>query len=253
MLNFIIWFFYFIIYSFLGYICEVIYVSISLKKLTNRGYLYGPIVPIYGFGAILILLILFNLKDYPILVILLGFLITSSLEYITSFLMELLFHMRWWDYSNKFLNLNGRICLKNSLMFLALVLIVIYGIHPLIINFVLYTTSFYPFYLILFIILMIILIVDTIFSTIKHIKISTIINKLEKFYNDGIMIIDDIKRISSENVLKAKEYIKKTKAYQKLTNISIRYPSLKLKNDIKENITDFIEKIKNKFGGYKDE
>ena len=124
------WFIYFIIYAFSGYLCEVIYVFICTKKITNRGYLYGPLVPIYGFGAILILLPLSYIKDYYVLVFLLGILITSSLEYLVSLFMELIFHMRWWDYSDKFLNINGRICLRNSLMFGILVVVVLYGIHP---------------------------------------------------------------------------------------------------------------------------
>ena len=68
MQNFITWFFYFTIYAFLGYICEVVYVAIITKKITNRGYLFGPIVPIYGYGAIIVLLSLWSLRNNPFLI-----------------------------------------------------------------------------------------------------------------------------------------------------------------------------------------
>ena len=109
------YFLYYLIYSVLGYICEVIYVGICTKKIADRGYLYGPLCPIYGFGALIILLSLEWAYDYWWVVLILGILLTSTLEYLTSFFMEIIFHMRWWDYSDKFLNINGRICFTFSL------------------------------------------------------------------------------------------------------------------------------------------
>ena len=256
MQNFITWFFYFTIYAFLGYICEVVYVAIITKKITNRGYLFGPIVPIYGYGAIIVLLSLWSLRNNPFLIILLGGLLTSGLEYFTSFFMELIFHMRWWDYSDKFMNLNGRICLRNSLMFIGLVVLVIYGLHPLIIKFVDIIMNNYPLYLIIFIIIFSLQVVDTIISTIKHIKISTIIKKLEKLYQGAATNLNNFKNDTMDNIAKAKEYITNTKAYKKLTNLNIHYPSFKLRsknNELKGNVPNLIEKLKAKFGGEKDE
>ncbi len=247
--GFITWFFYFTIYAFLGYICEVVYVAIITKKITNRGYLYGPIVPIYGYGAIIVLGALWNLRDNPFLIILLGGLLTSGLEYLTSFVMEQIFHMRWWDYSDKFMNLNGRICLRNSLMFIGLVLLVIYLLHPLVDNLIGQLMGIYPLYLIVFIIIFSIQVIDTIFSTIKHVKISTIIYKLEKLYESA-------KDKTIENVNKAREYIINTRAYKKLSSFQVHYPSLKLKSkheEFKGSMSNLIDKIKSKFGGEKDE
>ncbi len=249
MQDFITWFFYFTIYAFLGYICEVVYVAIITKKITNRGYLFGPIVPIYGYGAIIVIALLWNLRDNPFLVILLGGLLTSGLEYLTSFFMELIFHMRWWDYSDKFMNLNGRICLRNSLMFIGLVVLVIYLLHPNIFNLVSLIMENKALYLTLFIIIFSIQVVDTIISTIKHVKLSVIIKKLEKLYANA-------KDITIENVNKAKEYIINTKVYKKLSNINIHYPSFKLRSkigELKGNMPNLIEKIKDRFGGDKNE
>lgn len=128
---FLNWLSYFFIYSFLGWVCECIYCSIPAKHFINRGFLYGPYCPIYGFGAISVIWLLEPFQATPLLLFLLGILLTSALEYLTSWIMELCFHTQWWDYTGYFLNLHGRICLKNSLLFGILVLCVLYGIHPL--------------------------------------------------------------------------------------------------------------------------
>ena len=110
MMEFVYAYAYFILYAFLGWVCEDLYCGIPTKKFINRGFFYGPYCPIYGVGALLVLYPLLFVKDYPILVFVLGVIITSALEYITSWVMEILFKTRWWDYSNviklsKFLNL----------------------------------------------------------------------------------------------------------------------------------------------------
>ena len=120
----------FIIYSFLGYIMEVIYATIYYKKLTNRGFLFGPLCPIYGVGAILITYTLSRYYNDPIVVFVFGTIITSIIEYYTSYLFEICFHNKWWDYSDKLFNLNGRICLFNSVLFGIGSLIIIYIVNP---------------------------------------------------------------------------------------------------------------------------
>lgn len=119
----------FVIYGFLGWIVEVLYVRIGSGKWYNRGFLHMPFLPIYAFGALAITVSLQNLTN-PILVYGCGVIVTSALEYVTSFVMERLFHTRWWDYSKYKFNINGRICLKNSLLFGVLSLVVIYGFNP---------------------------------------------------------------------------------------------------------------------------
>ena len=132
--NFLFYFFLFFLYSVLGWIVETTYVAILDKKIVNRGFLIGPYLPIYGFNAVIIILYLNQYKDNPLTVFLLAIFICSFFEYITSYLMEKIFKARWWDYSNLKFNLNGRICLKNSLLFGALSILLIYLINPLIIK-----------------------------------------------------------------------------------------------------------------------
>jgi len=228
----------FIIYAFLGYICEVIYVFILTKKITNRGYLYGPLVPIYAFGAFLIILPLneFNIGSFIMdkwyLVILYGFLSTTLLEYLTSFIMEKIFHMRWWDYSDKFLNINGRVCLRNSLLFTILVVLVVYVLNPFLNNIVSYIMNIEILAYILFFVILATLITDIIFSTIKHINISKIIIKLNEMKDKALEKREEINT-----------YFNNIK--NKINNINKKYPSLRLIKDKKKiSLNDILNKFK---------
>ncbi len=130
---------FFFFYSIIGWISEVIYCYIKDKKFTNRGFLFGPVCPIYGTGAISMLLTLTWCKDIwfgkfyagPLMVLLIGVVVCDVVEYLTSYLMEKLFHARWWDYSKKKFNLHGRICLEHSTYWGIFSVLLIYLIHPL--------------------------------------------------------------------------------------------------------------------------
>ena len=121
----------FIVYSFLGWVMEMIVCAIADKKVVNRGFLVGPYCPIYGCGCILILFLLNKYKEDPIVLFVMSVLICSILEYFTSYIMEKLFKARWWDYSDKKFNINGRICLDTLAAFGILGLILVYLVNPL--------------------------------------------------------------------------------------------------------------------------
>ena len=107
-----------LVYSLLGWCGEMVYCSIGQRKLCEkRGFLNGPLCPIYGHGALVVLLALDGGCDNPLLTFLLGVVLTSLVEYATSYIMEKLFHMRWWDYSRYRFHINGRVCLLNSALF----------------------------------------------------------------------------------------------------------------------------------------
>lgn len=120
----------FMIYSFFGWVMEMIVCSIYDKKVVNRGFLIGPYCPIYGCGCILIISLLFKYRSDPITLVIMAILICVLLEYFTSYIMEKLFKARWWDYSNKRFNINGRICLETLVAFGALALLLTYIINP---------------------------------------------------------------------------------------------------------------------------
>lgn len=112
-----IYFMLFIIYAFLGWVMECTLGVIQKHKFVNRGFLIGPYCPIYGVGVVGITLLLSKFSDNLILLFVLVTLLCGTLEYLTSYFMEKIFHARWWDYTNRKFNLNGRICLETLLPF----------------------------------------------------------------------------------------------------------------------------------------
>lgn len=131
---FVKWTLIFTIYSFLGWVCESIYCSILGHKLVNRGFLNGPFCPVYGFGGILVVTILEPLKINVLLVFLAGVVSTSILEYLTGYLLEKLFHTKWWDYSDQRFQIHGRVCLTNSFYFGIMSVVATYLLHPIVVH-----------------------------------------------------------------------------------------------------------------------
>ena len=120
----------FFIYAFAGWLMETTSISIRNKKFVNRGFLIGPYCPIYGYGAISMTLLLKGYANDPIVLFVMAIVICSILEYTTSFVMEKLFKIRWWDYSNRKFNINGRICLETMIPFGILGCLMIYFVNP---------------------------------------------------------------------------------------------------------------------------
>lgn len=123
------YFLWFVFYSMIGWLYESVMYTLKQRKFVNRGFLNGPYCPIYGAGAVLNILILHDVQ-HPALLFLAGAALACSLEYLTSWSMEKLFHARWWDYRKYPFNLNGRICLYGALVFGAFAVILILIVHP---------------------------------------------------------------------------------------------------------------------------
>lgn len=117
-------------YAFLGWCIEVLGKLISEKKFINRGFLIGPYCPIYGYGVLILTLGLQKYYEDPFTLFIMSILSCSILEYTTSFLLEKIFHTRWWDYHHFKFNINGRICLETMIPFGLGGLFVIYRINP---------------------------------------------------------------------------------------------------------------------------
>ena len=121
----------FIMFSVVGWISEVLYVGIFHEhKFVNRGFLYGPLCPIYGFGGVVILILPAALYKTWIPLFFASMILCTVVEYFVSWIMEKMFHARWWDYSHYKFNLNGRICLLNSVLFGFMGLGVIHFVYP---------------------------------------------------------------------------------------------------------------------------
>lgn len=120
----------FFAYGFLGWVCEVVYAAADTGKFVNRGFLLGPICPIYGIGVIAVVGLLEPLRSFPIAAAALSVVITSVLELITGVVLEALFHERFWDYSDKPFNIGGYICLEFSLLWGIGCICILYIVQP---------------------------------------------------------------------------------------------------------------------------
>ena len=123
---------YFFIYAFLGWIIETAFCILTTGNFTKRGFLYGPICPIYGFGAILLIECLKNIKTNTVGKFFVGMIAFTIFEYIVSVVLENLFGLRWWDYTDKPFNFQGRISLSFSIAWGILGVIFVEKIHPFI-------------------------------------------------------------------------------------------------------------------------
>ena len=121
---------YFIIYSFLGWIMESVVRSIAEKKIINTGFLKGPICPIYGIGAVILIIFLESLKDTPVALFVVSMIVFTIWEYLVGVLLEKLFNTKYWDYSDQKYNYKGRICLTNSICWGFLGIMFVKYIHP---------------------------------------------------------------------------------------------------------------------------
>ncbi len=141
---------------------EVIVTCIKKHKFINRGFLIGPYCPIYGYGCLLIILLLEKYTSSPIVLFCMAIVICCILEYLTSYLMEKIFHARWWDYSDKAFNINGRICLETMVPFGILGSFVMYVLNPFILNLISYIPHFWLH--IIVVILLVIFVTDNVIS-----------------------------------------------------------------------------------------
>lgn len=253
MIGFEILFMYFIIYSFLGWLCESIYCSVTQSKIINSGFMYGPYCPIYGFGGLLVVIFLTPFFNFPIVVFLLGMLMTTALEYITSYLMEKAFNAKWWDYSHMKLNINGRVCLLFGIFFGIMGLFATYVIHPYVQDLI----NMIPLnYLNIIVICIFILIIIDFNSTLytvlslekKLLQIKEIAEKIKdekinQFNNSEL--IKQLEELKSNTILKGNNYYKR---------ILEAFPSLDFKkfsnqiNELKLELhkKQFLKKQKNK-------
>ena len=123
----------FFIFGFAGWCMEVLLKYIQFRRFINRGFLTGPILPIYGFGVILITIVvgrLASVESGVVMTFALSLLICGLVEYLTSYVLEKIFHARWWDYSQKPMNLNGRVWIGNLMLFGVAGVVIIHIVNP---------------------------------------------------------------------------------------------------------------------------
>lgn len=182
---------FFFVYSFLGWCLEVICKLITEKRFINRGILIGPICPIYGYGVLIMTLFFRKYLNDPITLFILIIVSCSILEYFTSYFLEKVYHTRWWDYSTKKFNINGRICLETMIPFGILGLLIMNYMNSIVFNLL----NILPNYLIY--ILSTIFLITYIIDNIISCKIIYNIQKLSKeIQSKQIIKKDDTERIT---------------------------------------------------------
>lgn len=229
-------FLYFAIYAFLGWCLESVYKTILEKKPINSGFLYGPFCPIYGFGAIIMIILLQGLKDNIIALFCVSTVVLTIWEYVVGVILEKVFKTKYWDYSDLKFNINGRVCLKNSIYWGILGVIFTLIIHPTIRQAVSLMSNHMIFHMTL--IIYIILITDIVISITKVLFID---KKIKQINEMGEMIkeklaelkqADMLEKVSKENILlkiselKEQQAILKYKIYKLIVRLKKAFPTM---------------------------
>ncbi len=181
----------FFFYSAAGWCLESLYCSIGEKRFVNRGFLTGPLCPIYGTAALVLIILIYNpFRDNPLAVFVLGIILCDIVEYITSYLMEKLFSARWWDYTYEFMNIGGRICLKHTLYWGVISIIFVKTIHPAVDN--LYSKIDGPYLKLILFAVLAVFVLDLVNAVRKALDIRKLqikINNLTKTLSEELSII----------------------------------------------------------------
>ncbi|AEG59124.1 putative ABC transporter permease [Desulforamulus ruminis] len=242
------WFLCFFTYSFMGWVYESLVCSVDEKKLVNRRFLNGPICPVYGFGALVCILFLYQRIENVFVLFLAGIFLTCTVEYITAVLLEKLFHARWWDYSTYRFNLHGHVSLLGAIVFGTLSVLLILYIHPPVATLIAQLSD--RMQVVLSLILLSLVLLD-LYVTVRHLlrlnnrlkDIQTAINfflsqytkrvgelkgavldKFEEseFYNDQIRTLFHLDRIQNTRIIRAFPNMRSFKyndAFQKLKKL----------------------------------
>ncbi len=224
----------FFFYSAAGWCLESIYCSVGEKRFVNRGFLTGPLCPIYGTAALVLIILIYNpFRNNALIVFLLGIVLCDIVEYMTSFIMEKLFAARWWDYTYEFMNIGGRICLKHSLYWGIISVVFVKVIHPLVDSLYAEIEAEYMTYVLVAVLL--VFTADVINAVIK----ASDIRKLHKKLNSLICTLSYEFSVIKENVEEKYDTVHSAleKQSDKIADI---------KSQIEDVVTEFEERITRK-------
>lgn len=248
---------YFMIYSFLGWVMESTFRSISEKKVINTGFLIGPYCPIYGIGAIIMFLFLDSFETNLILLFFISIIVLSAWEYIVGYFLEKIFNTKYWDYSDHKLNIKGRICLTNSIYWGFLGVVFIKYIHPFTQNLISKVDINLLKYIVS--ILFMVFLVDVVVSIIKVKNIRTTLEKIEKLNNEIKEKLNEIRMLRKQkekaliiqNIQQLVKNLKKKRSttiihlYRNVYRLKKAFPAIDTK-EITEVLNNKIQIIKQK-------
>ena len=228
----------FLFYSVLGYIVEVISCSIIERKwVWKRGFCLGPYLPIYGISCLLMTWYLTRYENDPIVLFVMSALVCTIMEYITSYILEKIFKVRWWDYSEKRFNIAGRVCLENALLFGIGGMVCIYLINPILMNLLQHSNQ--TVILVLSIILGIIFLTDVTITviTLGQVKVAS-----KKFKNKDAT--SEVSQLVRQEIIKNSALIRHMlNALPKIDINKAKNPIANVKAYLQEK---YLEKRKNK-------
>ena len=221
----------FFIYSLIGWIWESTFKSIRQKKFINRGFLNGPWLPIYGFGALIIITVTFQFRRNNILIFLLGMVTASLFEFLVGYMMEKLFHARYWDYSHLPLNINGYIALPVSILWGFFSLILVNVINVPVIHFVETIPSIFLYFI--DVICLILFVLDTVLSTVQALDLKKVLNYNTILLNNIKSIKDSEKIIKEKDLRKAEKVIKRNPGLHSIRHKLNQYEIKNIFTDLK--------------------
>lgn len=199
----------FFIYGFLGWCTEVAFAAFKEKRFVNRGFLNGPICPVYGFGVGIVVSLLEPFASNLIVLYLVSTVVVTVLEWVTGFLLEKIFHSRWWDYSNMPLNLNGYVCLLFSLVWGVACVFIVKVFHPLVVTVI----HFIPqaAWIVLIVILGAAIFADLYVTASGILKLNKRLEKMEQIAGELHTISEDIGENIYKNVIETLEFSEEQK------------------------------------------
>ena len=222
--------YYFMIYSFIGWFIESSFKSLLYKRPINSGFLRGPFIPIYGAGMVMVVYCFSPFKESKLVLFALGFFFITLLEYSTAFIMEKMFDTRWWDYTGNLLNINGKVCIENSLYWGIGTIVMLQIVHPFINSFVEsipYTTG-----KIMLIMFLVYFFLDLTLSLFEVLELQNKVAIFEKI-KDNALVVASTNRVSEvkKQILGGSARILNT--YPKLTYLKINRKLRDVVNEIK--------------------
>jgi len=217
----------FAIYSFMGWVIEVVYRSVTQRQLINAGFVYGPFVPLYGFGAAFVIFVEYFIRTWPLPVQLITYgIILTAIEYFTGFIFEKIFKLSLWDYTDNRFNIHGRVCLLFSTLWAVLATIFVIFIHPVVLRHV--QALQWPFLHIASIVLFIYGITDFVFSIIS---ITSFRKKIAYLYSEYF----NLSNAEIENIFNS--FKRLSAAFPNLS----RYIDNNINAEIKSKINSFLK------------
>lgn len=254
----------FFIYSFIGWCVEVAFVAITLRKVENRGFLNGPVCPIYGIGMLVVLMLLNPVKKSWVMLFFGGMIICSGVELFGGWILDRIFHMRWWDYSDNKFNVGGYICLTFSIMWGIAVVFAVRFVHTAIFSVINKMSK--ALGIILICLFMLIFVIDMIVTLKKLIGIRNSLGQLDKLADELNNIGNQLKEVVGQSAIivadkagESKEELEKKwdeviEAINKYTRRKLNsLPKLNKSGksiNIKEYINSLKEKKVGKYNGY---